>query len=206
MMQIESTPRIQGNAMLPNFETHYPPSDIRSVPLQAAEQYQGTLPAEILYLWQTYGWGKYGDGLIELVNPQDYSDNLRQWLGSEKPHYTPFAITAFGELFYHRKLSAEGDEDICLLDIQYSSCKVLDWNTRDFFENTLCDEEFRQTFLREGLFRRAVQQQGSLHNGEAFLFQPILALGGLDNEDNQLERLGKGSAVVYQTLVFELTS
>ena len=136
--------------MLPNFETHYPPSNIRSVPLQAAEQYQGTLPAEILYLWQTYGWGKYGSGLIELVNPQDYSDNLRQWLGSEKPHYTPFAITAFGELFYHRKLSAEGDEDICLLDIQYSSCKVLDWNTRDFLKTRCVMQNFAKPFCVKG--------------------------------------------------------
>ncbi|MDO4433425.1 MAG: GAD-like domain-containing protein [Alysiella sp.] len=191
--------------MLPQFQAQYPATQAQTVPTGIIGQYQNRLPMEILYLWQTHGWGKYADGLIELVNPADYADNLWEWLGGTKNNYTPFAITAFGELFYHRKLSDEGDEDICLLDIQYQNCEVLDWNTREFFENTLCDETFKEDFLRQSLFVQATRQYGNLKNGEIFLFQPILALGGFSADNTELlKRLGKGNAAVYQTLVFQL--
>ena len=41
------------------------------------------LPSEIGYLWQEYGFGDYGDGLIKVVDPRDYMHSLYSWLGTQ---------------------------------------------------------------------------------------------------------------------------
>ena len=44
------------------------------------------LPPEIVYLWNEYGFGDYGDGLIKVVDPRDYMDSLYSWLGGQDFH------------------------------------------------------------------------------------------------------------------------
>lgn len=165
------------------------------------ESYRHKVPPKLIEIWQTTGFGKYDNGLIEFINPQDYEQNLWEWLGDEKENYTPFAINAFGDMFYYRRLSESGDEDVCLLDIQYRKCEVLDWDFDDFLDITLTDNAFRKEWLRLELFQSAQKRHGHLKNGEVYMFTPIIALG---NPANNVEFLDKGSAIVYQMLVLEM--
>lgn len=185
----------------PPFESYYPATDVQAVPPHIIASYRHKVPSRLIDIWQTTGFGKYGDGLIEFINPQDYEENLWRWLDSEQENYTPFAINAFGDMFYYRRLSDVGDEDVCLLDIQYRKCEVLDWDFDDFLDETLTDDDFRQEWLRLDLFLSAQKRHGNLQNGEVYMFTPIIALG---NPANNVELLDKGLAVVYQMLVLEM--
>jgi hypothetical protein len=96
--------------MTENFSIQYPATDNCTVaPDTLIDKYSAKLPAYLIDLWKSSGLGKYRDGLIELINPEDYEEVLHTWLGKATPNYVPFAISAFGELFYYRKFT-ETDE------------------------------------------------------------------------------------------------
>ncbi len=113
----------------------------------------------------------------------------------------PFAITAFGELIYYRKLT-KTDEDICIIDIQYRKVEVLTWDFEDFFVDFLLEKEMRDEWLREELFDEAIKEEKTpLEEHEIFTFAPVLAMEG--SED--VKFLKRGNAQVYQDLVFQMT-
>jgi hypothetical protein len=60
------------------------PAGEGSVPVDASvvDAYRGRLPELLLQIWSEDGFGIYGDGLLRLVNPSDYSDQLDWWLSS----------------------------------------------------------------------------------------------------------------------------
>ena len=41
------------------------------------------LPKEIIELWEEYGFGEYGDGLLKVVDPREYMNSLYTWLGQK---------------------------------------------------------------------------------------------------------------------------
>jgi len=188
--------------MLEKFKSHYiPDADCTLASEATIQKYEAKIPVTLLEIWKTTGFGKYNNGLIEFVNPEDFEDSLWTWLGKEVPNYVPFAISAFGELFYYRRLS-EVDEDVCIIDIQYREIKTLIWSMKGFLEDLLLDEEDRTIWLREKLFMEAFKQQGKLEKHEVFTFTPILAFGGAE----EVEYLKKGNAQIYLDLVFQMTS
>lgn len=199
---IQILEKLQNNNMLEKFKKHYQAeADNTIASEELIKKYEEKVPSLLIDIWKTTGFGKYNNGLIELINPKDYEANLWTWLGREVPNYTPFAITAFGELFYYRKLT-ETDEDVCIVDIQYRNIETLVWSMESFFENFLTDDEDKKMWLREELFVKAISEKGKLQKGEIFTFAPILAIGGAE-EINYLE---KGNAKVYIDLVFQMTS
>lgn len=70
------------------------------------------LPKEIIELWEEYGFGEYGDGLLKVVDPREYMNSLYTWLGQKDFNKIPIIVTAFGDIFYYRKL--EDNEMMCL--------------------------------------------------------------------------------------------
>ena len=183
------------------FKNHYQLSGERVFPSEEIiKEYQNKVPDLLIEIWRTTGLGKYNEGIIELVNPKDYEPCLWTWLGKEVENYVPIAISGFGELFYYRKLT-ETDEDVCMIDIQYRKIETLAWDMEYFFEDFLIDEDNRNEWLREELFKEAISVKGSLLHNEVFTITPVLALGGAA----ELKYLQKGNALVYQELLFEMT-
>jgi hypothetical protein len=188
--------------MLENFKSHYQAdADCIPAPEETLKRYENKVPESLIEIWKTSGFGKYNGGLIEFVNPADFEDSLWTWLGREVPNYVPFAISGFGELFYYRKL-AEDSEDVCMIDIQYRKIETLVWGMEDFLDDFLPNEDERNTWLREALFKEAITQNGKLEKHEVFTFTPILAFGGAE----EIEYIQKGNAQVYQDLVFQMTT
>ena len=188
--------------MLEKFNKHFQPgSDNTTASDELINEYKAKVPSLLINIWQTTGFGKYNNGLIEIINPKDFEANLWTWLGREVANYTPFAITGFGELFYYRKLT-ETDEDVCMIDIQYRRIETLVWKMESFFEDFLINDKNRVVLLREGLFIKASSEKGKLQKGEIFTFVPILAIGGAE----EINYLQKGNANIYQNLVFQMTS
>jgi hypothetical protein len=188
--------------MLEKFKKHYQVEVGNTVPSEALiEKYKEKVPSMLIDIWRTTGFGKYNKGLIEIINPEEYENNLWTWLGREVENYTPFAISGFGELLYYRKLT-ETDEDVCMIDMQYRKIETLVWSMESFFEDFLINDEDRKMWLREELFLNAIAANANLEKGEVFTFVPLLAWGGAE----EINYLKKGNALVYQDLVFQMTS
>ena len=187
-------------SLITNFVKAYAPGKELGKPdetlLEFAKQ---MLPPEIVYLWTEYGFGDYGDGLIKVVDPRDYMDSLYSWLGSQDFHKIPIMVSAFGDIFYYRKL--ENDEnDVSLLDIHYRRIDVCTYSYEEFFEKYISNAEIKEKILRKNLFDQAVEKLGSLKYNEAFFFVPALVLGG--GED--IKHVSKGDAYTHQHLLLEL--
>ena len=187
-------------SLITNFVKAYAPGKELGKPdetlLEFAKQ---MLPPEIVYLWTEYGFGDYGDGLIKVVDPRDYMDSLYSWLGSQDFHKIPIMVSAFGDIFYYRKL--ENDEnDVSLLDIHYRRIDVCAYSYEEFFEKYISNAEIKEKVLRKSLFDQAVEKLGSLKYNEEFFFVPALVLGG--GED--IKYVSKGDAYTHQHLLLEL--
>ncbi len=180
------------NKYVPGIELQTPTS-------QTLEQFQDILPKELLGFWQEYGFGDYGNGLLKVINPDEYKDSLYIWLGEENPNRVPILMTAFGNLFYYRKLS-ETENDVCMLDIHYRRIINCGNSFNEFFEEFIVNYEIEEKLLNKELFESAVKEKGTLDEDEIFLFAPALALGGSESVDC----IQKGNAVIHQQLLFEM--
>lgn len=178
----------------------YPPcGELRKPDEKLLEQFRNRLPAELLEFWQEYGFGFYGGGLIQVINPNDYADSLSIWLGGKNPNRIPILLTAFGNILYYRRLS-ETEEDVCLLDIHCRRTVCCSYSFTEFIENFILDEEIAEALLHKQLFQDAVSAKGVLQEGEIFLFAPALILGGSETVDC----IQKGNAAVHQQLLFQM--
>ena len=183
------------------FLAAYPPAPAEPVAPKLVARYRDLLPAPLLNLWQQDGFCEFGGGLLRLINPDTYREALETWLGDPKPNYVPIALSAFGDLFYYRRLT-DTDEDVCLLDPHYRQITTCAWSLVEFFDGYLLEDEVRELVLREPLLAQARQQLGPLLPDEQYCFVPALALGGAETVDY----LAKGNAPIHLEVLFQLTS
>ena len=181
------------------FLDRYPPgSGLRRAGPEQLERYRGILPEELLELWQRHGFGCYGGGLLQVIDPEEYAPALAAWLG-EQPDCRPILMTGFGLLLIHRRLSPVED-DICLLDIPSRRSGSFSTGFSAFVRELLPSEGFAGAFLRRELFAHAAERLGPPAAGECFFFVPALALGGSESPD----RVEKGGALTHQLLLAAL--
>ncbi|MDX2301280.1 MAG: DUF1851 domain-containing protein [Microscillaceae bacterium] len=186
--------------LLEDFLEYYPPTAIHG---QADElmlqQYRGYIPDLLLELWTNVGFGKYADGLIEIVDPEDFRHTLQYWLSKRNPLYFPIAISGFGDLFYYRKLGDKA-EDVCMLDVHYRQVEVCTWSLKSFFNQHIAHEDFMIDTLRSDLFNESRASLGELEKNEIFYFVPALILGGKISNSN----IEKGNAQVHLHLLYQM--
>ena len=177
---------------------HAPHERVKPALSALVESYRGVLPDALLELWARVGLGRYGGGLIQLVNPDEYKPVLYGWLmlDTPNPDRVPIAISAFGKLLYYRKL-AEGAEDVAFIDPHWRSTDVVNWSLVDFFNESMCDDEIVEDVLQSDLFAECGTKYGALMDDEIYFYVPALALGG--SED--VESMGKGNALVHLELL-----
>lgn len=186
--------------LITNFVKAYAPGKELAKPDETLLEFANQmLPPEIVCLWNEYGFGDYGDGLIKVVDPRDYMDSLYSWLGGQDFHKIPIMVSAFGDIFYYRKLE-EGENDVSLLDIHYRRIDVCAYSYEGFFGGYILDPEIKEKVLRKSLFDQTVEKLGSLKHNEAFFFVPALVLGG--GED--IKYVKKGDAGTHQHVLLEL--
>nr|AWI66795.1 hypothetical protein [Piromyces sp.] len=160
---------------------------------------ESVLPEEYITLVKEYGFGNYGNGIIKVINPFEYADNLYTWLGQKDSNKLPIMMNAFGDLFYYR-IFEDGEEDICSLEIHYKDINVCGIDFEDFVEEYLLDEDTQKCVLRKELFTEALERDGELKLNEIFLFVPALAIGGGEN----IKYIKKGDAITHQNVLFQL--
>ena len=170
---------------------------------ETVKKYQAYLPEALLELWQNHGFGFYGNGLLQIINPELYQDELWSWLMKDEPDMTrlPIAISAFGLVFYYRLLSEDGDEDVSFIDPHNSDIGVTAWSLTDFFNDWICDDEIIEQFLEKSALAKAQTQYGKLTDNQMYCYLPALRLGGRASDLN----LDKGDAATHLDFLYQLT-
>ena len=157
------------------------------------------LPPEIIYLWEKYGFGDYGNGIIKVVDPRDYMYSLYTWLGGQDFNKIPIMVTAFGDIFYYRKLE-DNENDVSMLNVHYRKIDVCSYSYQEFFDKYIIDLVTRENVLREKLYGKCVNELGDLKHNEIFFFVPALVLGGAED----IEFVKKGDANTHQQVLFQI--
>lgn len=184
---------------LKSFLEKYQPTDTIPAGDEVLARYREIVPASLVELWKAHGFGKYNNGIIEIVNPDEYRDTLEMWLGKKVDNYVPVALGAFGDLFYYRKLT-ETDEDVCVLDPHFRKIHNIVWSLNDFFNDFLTDEEIMSRNLMGNMLKEAKERLGELQRNEIYIFTPALAIGGA----GKIDGVDKGNAQVHLSLLFQL--
>lgn len=185
--------------ILNDFLQKFPPTgELRKPTVSVLNRFKGRLPAEWLKLWETYGFGNYGNGLLKVINPDDYTPNLYTWLGGENTARIPILVTGFGNIIYYRQLP-DAKDDVCLLNIHRCSTQTCTYSFKEFMR-FITDDEVIESLLDKELFGQAVEKCGPLAENETFFFAPALAFGG----DESLSYIQKGDGVTHQQLLFEM--
>lgn len=182
-----------------------PQIERREVPPSSLARYQGRLPDQLMKYWQEFGWSGYADGLLWIVNPQEYEGVLSEWLSDSKfegiDSFHVIAVGAFGKLHvwgekYGSAFTLVASESLLSPQQDFSvSPKNMDFELRCFFMS-----EQRNYIDTYGLFDQAHIRLGGLNSGEIYGFHPALALGG----PVAVENLQKVSAVEHLSFLVQL--
>ena len=158
-------------------------------PEAAIEKWRWKLPDRLLTYWALEGWCGYANGLVWLVNPEEYEDLVDEWLdGSRLEEVDAFhaiARTAFGKLYLCGESTGQSVTVNCAThamfalerDLKKKDQRKLDISVRAFFglskDECDLDDEFGKP-----LFDRAFKALGSLGPDEMYGFEPAVVLGG----------------------------
>jgi hypothetical protein len=185
------------------------------------EKYKDLVPSGLLEIWQHHGFGFYGNGFLQLINPDHFHEVLCGWLLREPdPTRIPFMITAFGTVIYYRMLGKDDTsgfvaEDVAFLEPNYRESDVFNWTYKtgmsglkslippkldEFFDDFICDEEnLKQLFYYEN-FEIAKEKYGVLEIDNMYCFKLALSLGGSDDIDEMIQ----GNARVQLDLLLQM--
>lgn len=188
---------------LQNFVDRFEPGhDNAPASRETVERYRGLLPDSLLELWTSHGFGLYGGGRIQLIDPDHYRENLWGWLmrDEEDMDRLPIALGPFGEIFYYRSLSDDGDEDVAWLDPHTSESDVVIWSLDDFFNEWCCADDSLDTLLDPERFAQAVAAKGTLEADQIYHYVPALRLGG----SGSIDSVERGAALPQLEILLQL--
>lgn len=180
---------------------------------QAIATWHGKLPDRLLTHWQQAGWGGYANGVLWVVDPDEYEDVVDEWLDDSPLEqidaFHVIARTAFGELFLCGERTGASATVNCAThavfalqrDMQTKTKRGLDISietllTLDKADCDLADED------GQPLFDRALAKLGPLAPDEMYGFEPALVAGG----KMRLENLRKVKLDQHLTILRQLAA
>jgi hypothetical protein len=189
-----------------------PPFASRKVPPQKIEKFKGHLPDKLLEYWQEYGWCGYAQGLFWTVDPDEWEDELEDWIGDtpfmEQDAYHVIGRTAFGKLILWGKKTGQSlkiDTAWGMIfpsfDSEYFSRHGPDKALQLFFAVAARNRFDENDDREKPLFDRALKKLGILDHDTMYGFVPALALGGAQKLDN----LQKLDAHVHLSILAQTT-
>ena len=143
-----------------------------------ADKFKKKLPAELIDFWAEAGWCSYADGLIWIVNPDDFADVADEWF-DDKIKRTVIARTGFANFYLWSE-----NNGVEQLYTQYKKATVVSADLPLFFNYVLRQDRYLKNNLDLKLFKQAVKKFGELESDECFAFEPVLALGGAEKIEN----------------------
>lgn len=173
------------------------PTYSQPVPNSTIQKWQGVLPNRLLYFWQELGWCSFRNGLLWLVNPDDYTHLVADWVQDTRIEgvdtYHCYARTAFGELL----LYAENSKRFLKIKPQYLAIWVVEKELlrpakdgNNMIASTLFHDDKSYDMTdgnQQPMFARAVEKLGPLKPDEMYAFVPFMFL--LPDEQITIDKL-----------------
>ncbi len=190
------------------------PTASATVSAEIIQQWVGKLPNRLLYVWQELGWCNFNNGLLWLVNPDDYAPIVETWLSgtkyAEMDTFHCFARDAFGEMYLYaenikRFITIKPQRHTLWVDdkelLRPDSEKGSDISV--ILELTSDDEIYDCMDIHgKGLFDRAVKKLGALKADEMYAFEPFLCM--LPDEKITIDYLTKVRMDVHLDILHQL--
>ena len=166
---------------------------VADMPQDVIDKYQDQVPSELLQIWQEDGLGTFLNGYLKVINPDDYSELVKETYFRGEVSI-PIFVTAFGDVITWEKKEflgiikyKDGLFDIFLEDMP-------------MFLKFLSDTGFTDDYFELPLYQEAVEKHGELDYAQCFGFVPLLALGGFKDVDH----LDKVKILEHLYLISEL--
>jgi hypothetical protein len=164
----------------PFFDEYGSPSEVQKADKKLLSEYRDVVPEQLIDFWEHFGFGRYGDGRIWVINPKELEDVLTLWLPNKnKPtKAVPVLRTAFGKIIYW------DDGKFTLLDPHHNDRFGAGDNMELLFIMFLVGKNARIWIIEEKEFKQAFKKFGPLKRDEMYSYKLPLAMGGTDSLKN----------------------
>lgn len=152
------------------------------VPAEIIEEYRGRVPDELIDIWETYGYGTFGEGFLRVIDPKLYEAEVGDCIGKTQGDgiAIPIMATGLGDLITWEP-SRSGATGILFRRGTTVGLGTL----QSFLTLVRLDgaEELSDS-LDWDIFPEAVAAHGELPYVESFIFVPLLSQGGVAEVEN----------------------
>lgn len=156
------------------------------VPAEIVDEYRGRVPDELVEIWETYGFGTFGEGFLRIIDPKLYEAEVGDCIGKTQGDgiAVPIMVTGLGDLI-------TWEPSLGVVAILFREERIVGLGTKlsTFLTLVRLDgaEELSETFNWTP-FPEAVAAQGELPYDQSFIFVPLLSLGGKAKVENLHKR------------------
>jgi hypothetical protein len=182
------------------------------VPVHKIEQFRGKLPDKLLEYWAHQGWAGYAQGLFWTVDPDEWEDELEDWIGDtpfmEQDTYYVIARSAFGELLLWGSRTGQSLKVLTPFGMIFPRFDAVKFSRRgpdralQLFISCISRESLDLKDTQEKpLFERALAKLGPVSADTLYGFVPALGLGG----EPKLENLQIVDAHVHLNIIAQMT-
>ena len=165
---------------------------VADMPQDVIDKYQDQVPSELLQIWQEDGLGTFLNGYLKVINPDDYSELVKETYFRGEVSI-PIFVTAFGDVITWEKSKYVG-----IIKYNVGNFDII-CNGLDLFLRFIADNYISENFELP-LYHEAVGKYGELDYTQCFGFVPLLALGGFKDVDH----LDKVKILEHLYLISEL--
>ena len=150
---------------------------VADMPKEVIEKYKSKVPVELIEIWKNKGLGTFLNGFLKVINPDDYSELVRDsyFRGDIA---IPIFATAFGDMIvceegkYLRMVKYKDGVFITILE------------NLPLFLQFVDEPDFADDYFELPLYTEAIEKYGLLDYDQCFGFVPLLALGGFKDMDH----------------------
>lgn len=150
---------------------------VADMPKEVIENYKDKVPVELVEIWENQGLGTFLDGYLKVINPDDYSELVRDsyFRGDIA---IPIFATAFGDIIVCEKVNY-------LRMVKYKDGVFMTiLEDIPLFLRFVNDSDFADDYFELPLYTEAIEKYGLLDYDQCFGFVPLLALGGFKDVDH----------------------
>ncbi len=166
-------------AEIADFVPHAP------VPREIVDEYRGRVPDELIEVWETYGYGTFGEGFLRIIDPNLYEAEVGDCIGKTQGDgiAIPVMTTGLGDLI-------TWEPSVGVIGILYREMRTVGLGSMDaFLTLTYLDgAEHLSDTLNWDIFPEAVAVHGELPYDQSFIFVPLLSMGGEAKVENLHKR------------------
>ena len=150
---------------------------VADMPKEVIEKYKSKVPVELVEIWENQGLGTFLNGYLKVINPDDYSELVRDsyFRGDIA---IPIFATAFGDI-----ITWEKNEFLGFIKYKFGTFDIFLENLTMFLR-FLSDQSFTDDYFELPLYTEAIEKYGLLDYDQCFGFVPLLALGGFKDVDH----------------------